>query len=157
MAVELTLRLELRFDRGLLSKMPQWVQLPPNLVPEKHTMGKSIYTTDYSSKRPGFQLHLQKARGFQGSRHHPPVPKVCRTVLLHALLHPKLSTKPTASQIPKYFRNAGFEWLFFRLSGLLASFKVAVTFTARLVIYLVKILICNDIIEGNISFSFSET
>ncbi|KAJ7388579.1 hypothetical protein OS493_036807 [Desmophyllum pertusum] len=37
--------------------------------------GKSIYTTDYSSKRPGFQLHLQKARGFQGSRHHPPVPK----------------------------------------------------------------------------------
>lgn len=56
-------------------KMPQWVQLPPNLVPEKHTMGKSIYTTDYSSKRPGFQLHLQKARGFSGSRHHPPVPK----------------------------------------------------------------------------------
>lgn len=56
--------------------MPQWVQLPPNLVPEKHTLGKSIYMTDYSSKRPGFQLHLQKARGFQGSRHHPPVPKV---------------------------------------------------------------------------------
>nr|XP_058973047.1 uncharacterized protein LOC131799345 isoform X2 [Pocillopora verrucosa] len=54
--------------------MPQWVQLPPNLLPEKHTMGKSIYTTDYSSKRPGFQLHLQKARGFPSSKHHPPKP-----------------------------------------------------------------------------------
>lgn len=38
-------------------------------------MGKSIYTTDYSSRRPGFQLHLQKARGLQSSKHHPPVPK----------------------------------------------------------------------------------
>ncbi|XP_068740410.1 uncharacterized protein [Montipora capricornis] len=55
--------------------MPQWVQLPPNLVPEKHTMGKSIYTTDFSSKRPGFQIHLQKAHRYHGSRHHPPVPK----------------------------------------------------------------------------------
>lgn len=56
-------------------EMPQWVQLPPNLVPEKHTIGKSIYSTDYSSKRPGFQLHLLKARGFRGSGYHPPVPK----------------------------------------------------------------------------------
>ena len=59
-------------------EMPQWVQLPPNLVPEKHTIGKSIYSTDYSSKRPGFQLHLLKARGFRGSGYHPPVPKVWR-------------------------------------------------------------------------------
>lgn len=66
-------------------KMPQWVQLPPNLVPEKHTMGKSIYMTDYSSRRPGFQLHLQKARGFQGSRHHPPVPKKLDRKTMRAL------------------------------------------------------------------------
>jgi len=74
--------------------MPQWVQLPPNLLPEKHTMGKSIYTTDYSSKRPGFQLHLQKARGFNGSRHHPPVPKVCQSELFLVFFALKLSAMP---------------------------------------------------------------
>ncbi|EDO30948.1 predicted protein [Nematostella vectensis] len=54
--------------------MPQWVELPPNLVPCKNTKGKSIYQTDFSSKRPGFQVHLMKARG-TGSSHHPRLPK----------------------------------------------------------------------------------
>ena len=70
--------------------MPQWVQLPPNLVPEKHTMGKSIYTTDYSRKRPGFQLHLQNARGFRGSKHRPQAPKVLEIYLTFATLSHRL-------------------------------------------------------------------
>ncbi|XP_031574985.1 uncharacterized protein LOC116308652, partial [Actinia tenebrosa] len=55
--------------------MPQWIELPPNLVPSTQTYGKSIYATDYSSKRPGFQIHLQKAARGSRSFHHPRVPK----------------------------------------------------------------------------------
>ena len=92
--------------------MPQWVQLPPNLLPEKHTMGKSIYTTDYSSKRPGFQLHLQKARGFNGSRHHPPVPRVCHSELFLVFFALKLSAMAMDLKIPKLTQRGDFEWLF---------------------------------------------
>lgn len=114
-------------------KMPQWVQLPPNLVPEKHTMGKSIYTTDYSSKRPGFQLHLQKARGFSGSRHHPPIPKVCHSELFLVFFHLLSSAMPIDFEIPKLTQHDDFEWLFVSFSaGYFAQL------TACQVIYLVK-------------------
>lgn len=56
--------------------MPQWVELPPNLVTSTATKGKSIYQTDYSSKRPGFQIHLQKASRAAKSFHHPRLPRV---------------------------------------------------------------------------------
>ncbi|KAK3732223.1 hypothetical protein QZH41_015315 [Actinostola sp. cb2023] len=55
--------------------MPQWVELPPNLVPCSQTNGKSIYTTDYSSKRPGFQIHFQRTARGARSFHHPRIPK----------------------------------------------------------------------------------
>lgn len=56
--------------------MPQWVELPPSLVACTATKGKSIYQTDFSSKRPGFQIHLQKASKGTKSFHHPRLPKV---------------------------------------------------------------------------------
>lgn len=114
-------------------KMPQWVQLPPNLVPEKHTMGKSIYTTDYSSKRPGFQLHLQKARGFSGSRHHPPVPKVCHSELFLVFFHLLSSAMPTDFEFQNS-RNTT------TLNGFFVSFSAGyfAQLTACQVIYLVK-------------------
>jgi len=108
--------------------MPQWVQLPPNLLPEKHTIGKSIYTTDYSSKRPGFQLHLQKARGFNGSRHHPPVPKVYQYSSFS--FHLNFNKHNTDwLKIPKLTQRGDFEWLF-----LCSTYRLPIP-------YLVKVLV----------------
>ena len=75
-------------------------------------MGKSIYTTDYSSKRPGFQLHLQKARGFNGSRHHPPVPKVCDSELFLVFFPLKSNAMPIDFKSLKLTQHGDFEWRF---------------------------------------------
>lgn len=84
--------------------MPQWVELPPSLVTSTATNGKSIYQTDYSSRRPGFQIHLQKASRGSKSFHHAKLPKVSKQCLFGVTLsHLEVLHIIIMPRIPRHF------------------------------------------------------